>query len=311
MLETLDLENNSLTGRIPLWFVDSFSFLRILCLRLNRFFGELPSQLSKLRSLQVLDLAENEFNGIIPVTFGKLKAMSQENKRNHYLYYGFGGFKGSSFYQESFVVNIKGNSIKYSRTLSLVIGIDLSGNNLHGQFPEEITQLVGLVVLNLSRNHISSQIPVNISRLHQLSSLDISNNSFSGPIPSSMSCLDSLGYLNLSCNNLSGRIPYIGHMTTFDVPTFFRNPGLCGDPLLECPAPPEINGDHSGNASSSTDKWLYLSIELGFIAGILDPYIAFAIRRPWWSAYMGYVETVVDRLSYWGYKLVVRCRNTL
>ncbi|KAK3223920.1 hypothetical protein Dsin_010945 [Dipteronia sinensis] len=121
--------------------------------------------------------------------------------------------------------------------------------------------------------------------------------------------------LDLSYNNLSGRILYIGHMTTYDASASFGTPGLCRAPLLECQArghEKETIGDQSGIINGSSDnEWVYLSIELRLIAGMLVPCIGFAIRRSWWVAYIGHVETIVDRLSYWGYKLVVHCRNKL
>ena len=167
-------------------------------------------------------------NGTIPDTFGDLKAMAQVQNRNHYLYYGI---SGGPYYEESFVVNTKGQSQKYTKTISLPTIIDLSGNNLHGDLPQELSKLAGLVVLNLSRNHISGQIPEKILDMHQLSALDLSSNSLSGPIPPSMSLLSFLEFLNLSNSHFSGTIPYTAQMTTFGASAFAGNPSLCGAPL--------------------------------------------------------------------------------
>ena len=153
-----------------------------------------------------MDLAENRLNGTIPATFGDLKAMAQVPNGDKYLY----SSRGASNYKESLVVDIKGQSRKYTTTLSYLTSIDLSGNNLHRDLPQELKKLEGLEVLNLSRNHISGQIPENISNWHQLSSLDLSSNSLSGPIPPSMSSLSFLAFLNFPYNNFSGTIPYTG-----------------------------------------------------------------------------------------------------
>ncbi|CAK7330923.1 unnamed protein product [Dovyalis caffra] len=115
-LETLDLGNNRLSGNIPLWIGGGFPELRILSLRLNAFAGEIPSSLSNLRSLQVLDLADNNLTGAIPVTLGDLEAMSKEQYINQYLLYG--KYRGL-YYEESYVMNIKGGPQKYTKTLSL------------------------------------------------------------------------------------------------------------------------------------------------------------------------------------------------
>ncbi|KAH7527922.1 hypothetical protein FEM48_Zijuj05G0017600 [Ziziphus jujuba var. spinosa] len=126
---------------------------------------------------------------------------------------------------------MKDQSLIFSKIPSLVVNMDLSGNNLSGDLPKEITKLSGLVFLNLSRNRISGHIPESISKLKQLSSLDLSSNKLSGSIPRSLASLLFLGFLILSNNNFSGRIPYTDHMTTFDAPLFAGNIGLCGIPL--------------------------------------------------------------------------------
>ncbi|KAJ0094100.1 hypothetical protein Patl1_17133 [Pistacia atlantica] len=300
-LETLDLADNSFSANIPLLLGDDFPELRILRLRSNRFSGEIPSKLSSLSSLQVLDLAENNLTGSIPGSLGALKAMAREQNLIDYLLYG--KYRGL-FYEESVVVSIKGQSREFTKTLSLVTSIDLSGNNLSGESPEELTRLSGLVVLNLSRNHIQGQIPENITSLHQLASFDLSRNDLSGPIPSGMSSLSYLSYLNLSDNNFSGMIPQLGQMTTFPASAYSGNPGLCGIPLpVNCPNDDNSNkggsvdDDQNGNGDEFIDKWFYLTLGLGYAAGLLLPILILSIRKRWSDAYFGFVDKIVDRWS--------------
>ncbi|KAF7824587.1 receptor-like protein EIX2 [Senna tora] len=300
-LETMDLGNNQFSGDIPAWIGDGFSHLRILILRSNSFTGEIISELSNLTSLQILDLGDNNLSGNIPATLGDLKAMVQEQRTNTYLQYG--GRYSAEYYKESLVVNMKGMSLEYTKTLSLVTSIDLSGNNLCGRFPQELTKLYGLEVLNLSRNHITGYIPASISNMHQLSSLDLSSNHLSGSIPPSFSSLSFLGYLNLSYNNLSGDIPYTGHMTTFEAPSYAGNPGLCGLPLLfKCPSGDDddpnkgaSNGEIDGD-DGFIDKWFYLSVGLGFAVGLLVPYLILAVKRSWSDVYFDFVDFIVYKL---------------
>lgn len=295
-LETMDLGKNNLSGKIPPWVGNGLTSLQILNLRSNSFSGEIPPELSKLSSLQVLDLAENNFTGEIPPSFGDFKAMAQEQKQNKYRFYG--DYRGM-YYEESLVVNTKGQFQKYTKTLSLVISIDLSRNNLLGDFPVEITKLLGLVVLNLSMNQISGQIPQTISDLHQLSSLDLSINKLNGTIPRSMSLLTFLSYLNLSNNDLFGTIPYVGQMSTFTEDSFEGNPGLCGAPLLvKCQNEDSDQGTNvdEDNSQGFVDKWFYLSVGIGFAVGILVPFFILAIRKPWSEAYFNLVERIVGKL---------------
>ncbi|KAH7527932.1 hypothetical protein FEM48_Zijuj05G0018600 [Ziziphus jujuba var. spinosa] len=211
-------------------------------------------------------------------------------------------------YYESYVVNMKGQPLRYTKTLSLVTVLDLSGNNLSGDLLIEITNLLGLRVIDLSRNQITGHIPESISKLKLLVSLDLSRNSFSGAIPQSLGTLSFLGYLNLSNNDLSGPIPYKDHMSTFDEFSFAGNLGLCGGPLaVKCPSDDDddeksdkgrTTSKDAGNGDSFIDKWFYLSIGLGFAAGILVPYLIMAMRKSWSITYFDVVDKVVDRMLY-------------
>ncbi|XLR56497.1 hypothetical protein S83_007169 [Arachis hypogaea] len=143
-----------------------------------------------------------------------------------------------------------------------------------------------------------------MSNLHQLSSLDLSHNQLSGMIPSSLASLSFLGYLDLSNHNFSGVIPYTGHMTTFDESCYVGNPGLCGPPLLvKCPNDVYPSHDHNkgqnnedANDDRLIDKWFYLSLGLGFAAGILIPYLIFSIKRSWGGVYFAIVDQVVYKI---------------
>ncbi|KAL6334062.1 hypothetical protein AAG906_001819 [Vitis piasezkii] len=268
-LELLDLSYNQLSGKVPSWIGTAFIDLVILNLRSNVFFGRLPSQFSNLSSLHVLDLAQNNLMGEIPVTLVELKAMAQEYNMN---IYPLNDNASSSWYEERLVVIMKGQSLEYTRTLSLVVGIDLSHNNLSGD----------------------------ISMLHQLSSLDLSSNKLSGTIPLSMPSLTFLSYLNLSNNNFSGKIPFIGQMTTFTESTFVGNPDLCGAPLVTKCQEEDPDKKQSAiedkNYGGYIDQWFYLSVGLGFAMGILVPYFVLVTRKSWCEAYFDFVDKIVKWL---------------
>ncbi|XP_028794118.1 receptor-like protein EIX2 [Neltuma alba] len=313
-LQTLDLGNNELSGGIPSWIGDGFSNLAILNLRSNAFFGEIPHELSKLSSLQVLDLGENDLSGSIPTSFGDLKAITEEkrnDKNSEYMIYQDVYNKFVSYqvedYQDRLVVNTKGQSLMYTKTLSLVTNIDLSGNKLSGGIPHEMTKLSGLMYLNLSRNHITGSIPDSISNMHQLSSLDLSSNQLAGSIPQNLSSLSFLSYLNLSYNNLSGPIPYTGQTTTFEASSFAGNPSLYGCPLpVKCLRNNDdlAGGSDNGASTKETidgdddgliDQGFYLSLGVGFAAGLLVPYFIVSMNRSWSDAYFDFWDVVIIR----------------
>ncbi|PON74275.1 LRR domain containing protein [Parasponia andersonii] len=299
-LETLDLGSNKLTGKIPSWIGEGFHYLRIISLRSNAFYGEIPSSLSNLSSLQVLDLAENQLSGSIPASFGDFKGMSRVQNRVKYLFFAM--VTDGVYYEENMVLTLQGQPLIYTRTLSLVTSMDLSGNNLSGDFPVELTKLLGLAVLNLSRNHINGHIPANISKLEQLLSLDLSSNRLSGRIPESLSSLSFLGRLNLSNNGFSGMIPYTGHTTTFEASSFAGNPGLCGAPLDARCAGDDVDGKGGGSSEDQVsvdnfiDKWFYLSVGVGFAVGLLVPFLVMAARKSWSDAYFGLVDKVAEAM---------------
>ncbi|XP_059595584.1 receptor-like protein EIX2 [Vitis vinifera] len=296
-LDVLDLSYNRLSGQVPTWIGVAFVNLVILNLRSNMFSGRLPSRLSNLSSLHVLDLAQNNLMGEIPITLVELKAMAQEQMNIYQLSVNANSSYTSSLYEERLVVIAKAQSLEYTRTLSLVVGIDLSDNNLSGEFPQEITKLFGLVFLNLSRNHITGQIPESISMLRQLSSLDLSSNKLSDTIPSSMASLSFLNYLNLPNNNFYGEIPFIGQMTTFPELAFVGNPNLCGALLATKCQDEDPNKRQSvvsdKNDGGYVDKWFYLSVGLGFAMGILVPFFVLATRKSWCEAYFDFVDEIV------------------
>lgn len=76
----------------------------------------------------------------------------------------------------------KGRELEYGSTL-IFINIDLSGNSLMGEIPDELTRLVRLGTLNLSMNHLTGNVPENIGNLRWLETLDLSKNSLSRYIP--------------------------------------------------------------------------------------------------------------------------------
>lgn len=245
--------------------------------------------------------SRNHLSGMILTSFGNSKAMLWEQDKKHYLYYGMlYGF----YYEESMVLNMKGSSLEYTKTLSLVTSIDLWGNNLPGGFPDKITEFARLLVLNLSRNHIINRIPGSILHLRQQPSLDLSTNRLYGAIsPSMSSSLTHLSNFDISNNNISGRISYTEQMTTYTSSSFSGNLGLCGDPLgTKCLGDDEgknrggeVEDDPTRNDDEEfIDRWFYLSIGVGFAAEILVPLLVLQVKKSWSDAYFGFIDRTME-----------------
>ena len=85
--------------------------------------------------------------------------------------------------------------------------MNLSGNQLSGEIPEEIGNLRELKYLNLSSNNLTGAIPDEIGNLFNLISIDLSCNQLVGKIPSTIGKLVNLEILDLYQNELSGELP--------------------------------------------------------------------------------------------------------
>ncbi|KAJ0537933.1 putative non-specific serine/threonine protein kinase [Helianthus annuus] len=214
-LNVLDLGNNKFSGNIPKWIGKELSELRILRLHKNNFTGGIPHSLCKCSHLHILDIAHNNFTGSIPRCFGELSGMVEARH----------AFDFQPYEEELKLMDViqvfKGIELEYTKTLYIVVNMDLSSNKLTGEIPVELTALAMLMGLNLSHNHLSGSIPDSIGNMKALASLDFSDNQLSGTIPPSMAALNDLSSMNLSHNKLSGRIPTGKQLQTLIDPSIY------------------------------------------------------------------------------------------
>ncbi|KAK8447105.1 hypothetical protein SEVIR_8G020475v4 [Setaria viridis] len=87
-----------------------------------------------------------------------------------------------------------------------VFSITLSGKNITGSIPVELTKLSGLVELRLDGNSFSGQIP-DFSECHNLQYIHLENNQLTGELPPSLGDLPNLKELYIQNNKLSGQVP--------------------------------------------------------------------------------------------------------
>ncbi|KAL6336596.1 hypothetical protein AAG906_025601 [Vitis piasezkii] len=234
-LEILNLGNNQIDDIFPCW-LKNISSLRVLVLRANKFHGTIgcPKSNSTWATLQIFDLAFNNFSGKLPAkclsTWTAIMAGENEvQSKLKILQFRVPQF-GQLYYQDTVRVISKGQEMELVKILTLFTSIDWSYNNFEGEIPEVIGNLTSLYVLNLSHNGFTGQIPSSIGKLRQLESLDLSQNRLSGEIPTQLANLNFLSVLNLSFNQLVGRIPPGNQLQTFSPNSFVGNRGLCGFP---------------------------------------------------------------------------------
>ncbi|KAJ0795619.1 putative leucine-rich repeat domain superfamily [Helianthus annuus] len=186
-------------------------------------------------------------------------------------------------YEENILASVKGQELMYTKlAIEFLTSLDLSSNNIVGEIPDTLTNLVELKNLNLSGNLLKGQIPKTIGDLKQLESLDLSSNKLFGQIPQSLTSLNFLSYLNLSFNCLSGRIPFGKQLQTLDeLPIYEGNDGLRGLPVST-----RCNGDDSEGV------WFYASMGPGFVVGFIGLLGSLHFIRSWRLAYFETLENV-------------------
>ena len=160
--------------------------VRGVVLRSRGVAGEIPTELSRLTELRVLDMSRNALMGEIPSELGELKSLEGLDLRNNYL---------------------SGEIPAELSGLRSLRGLSLGANDLGGEIPVELSELGGLTGLLLGSNDLEGEIPVELRRLTQLRGLDLSGNRLRGGIPEELGALTELRHLDLSYNELTGEIP--------------------------------------------------------------------------------------------------------
>ncbi|CAI0415791.1 unnamed protein product [Linum tenue] len=260
-LETLHLTINSLSGEIP-DSIFNLSSLTLLALGANLFSGSLPWNLGiSLPNLQSFDVASNRLTGSIPGSFSNASNLELVQLQTNGFTGEVPSFGNSPFL---FRLSMAGNSLgnggnssddgdlrflsslvnatsldalrfdqnNFGGRLPGVIGnlsvmlriLHVGYNQISGEVPDGIQNLVGLQRLVAFDNGFSGTIPSTIGKLQNLEELDLSNNSFTGNVPSSIGNLTELLELKLARNNLQGEIPSrIGNCTKLITLDLSRN----------------------------------------------------------------------------------------
>ncbi|XP_062081254.1 receptor-like protein 7 [Humulus lupulus] len=243
-LEVLDVGNNKINDSFPRWLED-LAMLRVLVLKSNRFHGFIrpPKVEHPFQKLQIMDLSNNEFNGLLPTKhFESFTSMMDEHSIRNLTYIG-----DHNYYQDSIILVVKGNKLVLEKVISIFVAIDFSRNNFEGEIPGSIGELKSLKGLNFSRNKLQGSISVELIKLSNLEWLDLSSNGLVGVIPTKMAVLTQLSNLNLSHNKLVGEIPRGNQFDTFNKDSYSGNLELCGPPVSKSCTSGETQPDDDCN----------------------------------------------------------------
>uniref|UniRef100_A0A7N2MU77 Protein kinase domain-containing protein n=1 Tax=Quercus lobata TaxID=97700 RepID=A0A7N2MU77_QUELO len=141
-----------------------------------------------------------------------------------------------------------------------LIILDLSGNEISGSIPRDISEILPAVeVLKLSNNNLSGEIPSSMGNCSNLEVLILDNNRLTGQIPQQLNQLIRLEVFSVANNLLSGPVPDFVNVTTIKSESYVNNSELCGGPLDCC----------------KKHRWSF-EIEISFRSGFVVGFVVFA-----------------------------------
>ncbi|XP_068331045.1 probable LRR receptor-like serine/threonine-protein kinase At3g47570 [Pyrus communis] len=214
-LETFNFHTNQFTGPIPAS-ISNASNLSLFSILGNKFTGKVPS-LARLSNLNWLQLHENNLGnneeGDLDFVSSLVNCTNLES-----LSFGLNNFGGvlpesvsnlsTKLREIGFQFNqIRGNIPIGVGNLINVERLAFSENLLAGTIPNSIGKQNKLYGLYLNSNELSGNVPSSLGNLTSLSSLFLYSNKLNGSIPQSLGDCRSMLKLVLSHNNLSGPIP--------------------------------------------------------------------------------------------------------
>ncbi|KAJ8772092.1 hypothetical protein K2173_027269 [Erythroxylum novogranatense] len=242
--------------------VRTFRLNRPYALYSNQLSGPIPAshELGNMKSLDDLELQENNLNGIIPASLGKLSNLELLFLRHKAFaqvktYKDFIDLRGNKFHGElsanwgrCFQLatlriasnNLTGTILPELGLATKLQALDVSSNRLEGEIPKAFSDLTSLGRVDLSNNQLSNaistelgsltnldgDIPPQLSNLQDLMLLNISHNSLTGEIPTTFEQLRGLQDVDLSKNMLVGPVP---NSEAFQETNLEANMGLCGN----------------------------------------------------------------------------------
>ncbi|KAM0917443.1 hypothetical protein ACQ4PT_009514 [Festuca glaucescens] len=238
-LRFLILQENQLSGEIPRQ-IGKLSNLVSLNLSSNHLVGTIPCEVGHLEHLVELDLSQNVFSGL--VSFCPLNSSIQNSMDDfpsqHVPKVNLGNLSSvpTNFWNLSKLAALHLHRNQLSGQIPLELGdlvnledLRLSYNTLTGSIPIHLGNLTNLSILYLGQNHLRGKVPRELGYLVNMQDLQLALNNLTGPIPNSLGNLTKLTFLNLNFNHLSGHIPQeLGKLMNLEMFGVSRN-NLSGD----------------------------------------------------------------------------------
>ncbi|KAJ7972603.1 putative Receptor protein kinase [Quillaja saponaria] len=208
-LDSLQLQNNKFTGKIPEE-IGLLTKLNYFYLRNNHFSGPIPRDIGNLKELMSLDLSGNQLSGPIPPTMWSLPNIKEISLFNNKLTGTIPMEIGNLTALEVFVVDtnqLYGQLPETICQLTQLHSFTVFDNNFSGSIPREFGKYSpSLSTVSFGKNNFSGELPPDLCSGSALKYLKVSNNNFSGPLPNCLRNCTRLGTLRLEGNQFSGNI---------------------------------------------------------------------------------------------------------
>ena len=171
--------------------------------------GSIPSTLSNLTELTIMDLGSNSITSSIPSSMGSLRSLQYLDLHNNSL---TGTIPELLLYSPQLVyVSLHTNKLHGpmpSLMSPSITSMLLNGNLLTHSIPSNVCLLTNLTYLALQQNLLSGTVMDCIGRtLTSLYYFSVGDNFLRGTIPASLGQLSSIGWFGLYNNTLTGTIP--------------------------------------------------------------------------------------------------------
>ncbi|CAJ2633531.1 unnamed protein product [Trifolium pratense] len=194
-LTVISAADNNFNGSLPHNMFHTLPNLQFFSIGVNSFSGHIPTSIANASTLTVLVIPTNHFVGQVP-NLGKLQSLRVLNLEDNNL--------GDNSTKDLEFLNSLTNCSNLSTTLNL---LSFEGNQIYGQIPTELGNLISLSLLTMEYNNFEGTIPTTFGKFQKIQMLTMFGNNLSGAIPSFIGNLSQLYALRLDGNMFEGNIP--------------------------------------------------------------------------------------------------------